>query len=54
MTREDLNRMCREYQQVLLMTEVVVLERYEETKRECLSSFEEEIDFWEKYYGYNY
>lgn len=54
MTREDLNRMCREYQAVLLMSETEVFAMYEESKAECIASFETEIDFWEKYFGYNY
>lgn len=51
--KEFLNRMCAEYQSVILMSEVEVLEKYEETKEECLASFEEEIDYWETVL-YNY
>lgn len=54
MTREELNQMCREYQQVLLMSETEVFDMYEETKEECIASFEQEIDFWEKQLGYNF
>ena len=46
MTKEDLNQMCREYQQVLSMNE--------ESKAECIASFEAEIDYWEDYFGYKY
>ncbi len=53
MTKEELNRMCDEYQNVLLMSEEEVFAMYEETKAECVASFEAEIDFWEKkYYCY--
>lgn len=52
MTKEDLNQMCREYQQVLVMSEEEVFAMYEESKSECIASFEAEIDFWENYYGY--
>ena len=44
MTREELNQMCRE-------TEVFAM--YEESKAECVASFEAEIDYWEKIM-YNY
>ena len=54
MTKEDLNQMCREYQQVLTMSEEEVLAMYEESKAECVASFETEIDFWENYLGYKY
>ena len=54
MTKEDLNQMCREYQKVLLMTESEVFAMYEESKVECLCSFETEIDFWENQLGYKY
>lgn len=54
MTREDLNQMCREYQQVLVMSEEEVFAMYEENKAECIASFEAEIDFWENYFGYRY
>lgn len=54
MTREDLNRICREYQQVLVMSEAEVFSMYEESKAECIASFEAEIDFWENHLGYNY
>lgn len=54
MTREDLNQMCREYQQVLSMSEAEVFAMYEESKVECISSFEAEIDFWENHLGYKY
>ncbi|WP_276857353.1 1-aminocyclopropane-1-carboxylate synthase [Bacteroides fluxus] len=53
MTREELNRMCREYQAVLSMSEAEVFAMYEESKAECISSFEAEIDYWEKIM-YNY
>ena len=54
MTKEDLNQMCREYQQVLVMSEAEVFAMYEESKAECIASFEAEIDFWENYlYGTN-
>ena len=54
MTKEDLNQMCREYQQVLVMSEAEVFAIYEESKTECIASFEAEIDFWEIYFGYKY
>jgi len=54
MTKEDLNQMCREYQQVLSMSEAEVFAMYEESKSECIASFEAEIDFWENYFGYKY
>lgn len=54
MTREDLNQMCREYQAVLLMSETEVFAMYEESKAECIASFEAEIDFWELELGYRY
>lgn len=54
MTKEDLNQMCREYQQVLSMSESEVQAMYEESKSECIASFEAEIDYWENYFGYKY
>lgn len=54
MTKEDLNQMCREYQQVLVMSEEEVFAMYEESKAECVASFEAEIDYWENYFGYIY
>lgn len=54
MTKEELNKMCEEYQRVLKMSEAEVLAIYEESKAECMASFEVEIDFWEKFLGYNY
>lgn len=54
MTREELNQMCREYQQVLSMSEAEVFAMYEESKVECIASFEAEIDFWENHLGYKY
>lgn len=54
MTKEVLNQMCSEYQQVLVMSEEEVFAMYEESKSECIASFEAEIDFWENYYGYKY
>lgn len=54
MIRENLNQMCKEYQQVLVMSEAEVLSIYEESKAECIASFEAEIDFWENYLGYIY
>ena len=54
MTKEDLNQMCREYQQVLSMSETEVFAMYEESKAECIASFEAEIDYWENYFGYKY
>lgn len=54
MTKEDLNQMCREYQQVLSMNESEVQAMYEESKAECIASFEAEIDYWENYFGYKY
>lgn len=54
MSKEELNQMCREYQQVLVMSEAEVFAMYEESKSECISSFKIEIDFWEKVLGYNY
>ena len=54
MTREDLNQMSREYQQVLSMSEAEVFAMYEESKVECISSFEAEINYWEDYFGYKY
>ena len=45
MTKEDLNQMCREYQQVLSMNELEVQAMYEESKAECIASFEAEIDY---------
>lgn len=53
MTKEDLNQMCREYQQVLSMSEAEVFAMYEESKAEYVASFEAEIDYWEKIM-YNY
>ena len=50
MTKEDLNQMCREYQQVLSMNETEVFAMYEESKAECIASFEAEIDY--KIYDY--
>lgn len=54
MTREDLNQMCREYQQVLSMSEEQVFAMYEESKSECIASFEVEIDYLENYFEYKY
>lgn len=54
MTKEDLNQMCREYQSVLLMSETEVFAMYEESKAECVASFEAEIDFLELKLGYRY
>lgn len=54
MTKEELNQMCREYQQVLTMSEEEVFAMYEESKAECIASFEAEIDFWENHFGYRY
>lgn len=54
MTREELNQMCKEYQQVLVISEEEVFAMYEESKAECIASYEAEIDFWENYFGYNY
>ena len=54
MTKEDLNQMCKEYQQVLVMSEAGVFAMYEESKAECVASFEVEIDLWENYFGYRY
>lgn len=54
MTKEDLNQMCREYQQVLSMSEEETFAMYEESKAECIASFEAEIDYWENYFGYKY
>ena len=54
MTKETLNQMCREYQQVLVMSEAEVFAMYEESKSECIASFEAEIDYWEDYFGYRY
>ncbi|MBS6691768.1 MAG: 1-aminocyclopropane-1-carboxylate synthase [Bacteroides eggerthii] len=53
MTKTELNQMCREYQAVLSMSETEVLAVYEESKAECVASFEAEIDYWEKIM-YNY
>ena len=46
-------QMCREYQAVLSMSETEVFAMYEESKAECVASFEAEIDYWEKIM-YNY
>lgn len=54
MTKEKLNRMCREYQEVLVMSEAEVFAMHEESKSECIASFEAEIDYWENYFGYRY
>ncbi len=54
MTRAELNQMCREYQQVLVMSEAEVFTKYEESKAECIASFEVEIDYWENQLGYKY
>ena len=54
MTKEDLKRICREYKSVLLMSETEVFAMYEESKAECMASYEAEIDYWENYFGYNY
>lgn len=54
MTKKELNQMCVEYQQVLIMSEEEILAKYEESKSECIASFESEIDFWENYFGYRY
>lgn len=54
MTKEELNQMRREYQQVLSMSESEVQAMYEESKAECIASFEAEIDFWKNYLGYKY
>lgn len=54
MTKEDLNQMCREYQQVLVRSEAEVFAMYEESKTDCVASFEAEIDYWENYFGYKY
>ena len=45
MTKEELNQMCREYQQVLSMSESEVQAMYEESKSECIASFEAKIDY---------
>ena len=54
MTKEELNQMCREYQQVLSMSESEVQAMYEESKSVCIASFEAEIDYLENYFGYKY
>lgn len=54
MTKEELNQMCREYQQVLSMSELEVQAMYEESKAECIASFEAEIDYLENHFGYKY
>lgn len=54
MNKELLNQMCKEYEQVLSMTEGEVLSKYEEDKASCIASFEAEIDYWENYFGYKY
>lgn len=54
MTTAELNQMCREYQQVLLMSEAEVNAKYDESKAECVASFKAEIEFWENYFGYRY
>lgn len=54
MTKEYLNQICREYQQALSMSEEEVFAMYEESKSDCIASFEAEIDFWEYYFGYKY
>lgn len=48
MTKEELNQICREYQQVLAMNEEEVFALYEESEAECMAFFEAEIDFLEK------
>lgn len=48
MTRAELNQICEEYQKVLGMSEEEVYAMYEESKTDCIASFEAEIDFWEK------
>ncbi|NDV82224.1 1-aminocyclopropane-1-carboxylate synthase [Bacteroides sp. 51] len=54
MTKEVLNQMCEEYQRVLSMNEEEVFTMYEESKSECIASFEAEIDYWENHFGYRY
>lgn len=48
MTKEVLNKMCEEYQRVLKMNEAEVFAVYEESKAECMASFEAEIDYLEE------
>ena len=45
--------MRRESQHVVVISEAEVFAMYEESKAECVASFEAEIDFWEKIM-YNY
>lgn len=52
--KEELNKMCREYQAVLSMTEEEVFVKYEESKADCIASFEAEIDSLEEFLGYRY
>lgn len=49
MSREELNQLCREYQQVLLMSEEEACEFCNaDSKADAIQGYEEEIDFWEK------
>lgn len=48
MIKEELNKMCKAYQRVLNMSEAEVFAMYEESKEECIASFEAEIDHLEE------
>ena len=50
--KEFYNQLCREYQQVLTMSESEVQERYEESKAQCMAAYEVEIDCWAEILGY--
>lgn len=51
MSRDFLNQLCREYQQVLLMGEEEACEFCNtNSKAEAIQAYEEEIDYWERLY----
>lgn len=52
--KEFYNKLCSEYQAVLLMSEDEVYDKYEESKADCIAAYEQEIDFWYSHiYGRN-
>lgn len=54
MSIEELNQMCREYQQVLLMSEEEACDFCNaDSKADAVQAYEEEIEYWtDKYYNY--
>ena len=50
--KDTYNKLCREYQEVLAMSEEEVQRVHEETKAECNAAYEHEIDYWARECGY--